>query len=58
MEGECYDLIWGVMHFRQYLHMKHFILRTYHKSVSVLCVFGPSLFGYTSILVNFWFFVE
>jgi len=26
MEGECYALIWGVMHFRQYLHMKHFIL--------------------------------
>jgi hypothetical protein len=31
MEGECYALIWGVMHFRQYLHMKHFILRTDHK---------------------------
>jgi len=31
MEGECYALIWGIMHFRQYLHMNHFILRTDHK---------------------------
>ncbi len=31
MEGECYALIWGVMHFRQYLHRSHFILRTDHK---------------------------
>jgi hypothetical protein len=31
MEGESYALIWGVMHFRQYLHRNHFILRTDHK---------------------------
>ncbi len=36
MEGECYALIWGVMHFRQYLHMKHFILRTNHKPLEWL----------------------
>ncbi len=36
MEGECYTLIWGVMHFRQYLHMKHFILRTDHKPLEWL----------------------
>jgi len=36
MEGECYTLIWGVMHFRQYLHMKHFILRTNHKPLEWL----------------------
>jgi hypothetical protein len=36
MEGECYALIWGVMHFRQYLHMKHFILRTDHKPLEWL----------------------
>jgi hypothetical protein len=26
MEGKCYALIWGIMHFRQYLHRNHFIL--------------------------------
>ncbi len=31
MGGECYALIWGIMHFRQYLHRTHFILRTDHK---------------------------
>ncbi len=31
MEGECYTLIWGIMHFRQYLHRNHFIPRTNHK---------------------------
>ncbi len=31
MEGECYALIWGVMHFRRYLHRNHFLLRTDHK---------------------------
>ncbi len=36
MEGECYALIWGVMHLRQYLHMNHFILRTDHKPLEWL----------------------
>jgi hypothetical protein len=36
MEGECYALMWGVMHFRQYLHMKHFILCTDHKPLEWL----------------------
>jgi hypothetical protein len=36
MEGECYALIWGVMHFRQYLHQKHFILCTDHKPLEWL----------------------
>ncbi len=36
MEGECYALIWGVMHFRQYLHRNHFILRTDHKPLEWL----------------------
>jgi len=31
MEGECYALIWGIMHFRQYLCRNHFVLRTDHK---------------------------
>jgi len=30
MEGECYTLIWAVMHFRQYLHHIHFILSMDH----------------------------
>jgi hypothetical protein len=36
MEGECYVLIWGVMHFRQYLHRTHFLLRTDHKPLEWL----------------------
>jgi len=36
MEGECYALIWGVMHFRQYLHKNHFVLRTDHKPLEWL----------------------
>jgi len=36
MEGECYALIWGIMHFRQYLHRNHFILRTNHKPLEWL----------------------
>jgi hypothetical protein len=31
MEGECYALIWGIMHFRHYLQRTHFTLRTDHK---------------------------
>jgi hypothetical protein len=36
MEGECYALIWGIMHFRQYLHRTHFILRTDNKPLEWL----------------------
>jgi hypothetical protein len=36
MEGECYTLIWGIMHFRQYLHRNHFTLRTDHKPLEWL----------------------
>ncbi len=36
MEGKCYALIWGIMHFRQYLHRTHFILRTDHKPLEWL----------------------
>ncbi len=42
MEGECYALIWGVMHFRQYLHMKHFILRTDHKPLEWLATISDA----------------
>jgi len=36
MEGECYALIWGIMHFRQYLHRNNFTLRTDHKPLEWL----------------------
>jgi hypothetical protein len=42
MEGECYALIWGIMHFRQYLHMKHFILRTDHKPLEWLATISDT----------------
>jgi hypothetical protein len=36
MEGECYALIWGIMHFRQYLHRTHFTLKTDQKPLEWL----------------------
>jgi len=36
MEGECYALIWGILHFKQYLHRTHFTLRTDHKPLEWL----------------------
>jgi hypothetical protein len=36
MEGECYALTWGILHFRQYLHRTHFTLRTDHKPLEWL----------------------
>jgi len=36
MEGECYALVWGILHFRQYLHRTHFTLRTNHKPLEWL----------------------
>jgi hypothetical protein len=36
MEGECYALIWGIMHFRQYPHTNHFTFRTDHKPLEWL----------------------
>jgi len=36
MEGKCYALIWGILHFRQYLHRTHFTLRTDHKPLEWL----------------------
>ncbi len=36
MGGECYALIWGIMHLRQYLHRNHFILRIDHKPLEWL----------------------
>jgi hypothetical protein len=31
MEGECYALIWGIIHFWQYLYHASFVVRTNHK---------------------------
>ncbi len=36
MEGEYYALIWGVMHFHQFLHRNHFTLKTNHKPLEWL----------------------
>jgi len=36
MEGECYALIWGIMHFKQYLHRNRFTFRTDHKPLEWL----------------------
>ncbi len=31
MEGECYALIWGIMHFRQCLYQAFFVVKINHK---------------------------
>jgi hypothetical protein len=36
MEGECYVLVWGIVHFSQYLYQNYFTLRTNHKSLEWL----------------------
>ncbi len=36
MEGECYALIWGIMHFWQYLYQTSFVVRTDHKPLKWL----------------------
>jgi hypothetical protein len=43
MEGKCYALIWGIMHFRQYLHRTHFILRTNHKPLEWLATVSDEM---------------
>jgi hypothetical protein len=42
MEGECYALIWGILHFRQYLHRTHFTLRTDHKPLEWLATMSDA----------------
>jgi len=42
MEGECYALIWGIMHFKQYLHRTHFVLRTNHKPLEWLATMSDA----------------
>jgi len=42
MEGECYALIWGIMHFKLYLHRNHFTLRTDHKPLEWLATMSDA----------------
>ncbi len=51
MEGECYTFIWGIMHFRQYLHRSHFILRMDHKPLEWLAIMSCA-HGRRSRLIN------
>ncbi len=42
MEGECYVLIWGIMHFWQYLHQASFVVKIDHKPLKWLAtIFNP-----------------
>ncbi len=36
MEGECYVLVWGILHFWQYLYQNHFTLKNDHKPLEWL----------------------
>ncbi len=36
MEGECYALIWGIMHFQQYLYHASFVVKIDHKPLKWL----------------------
>jgi hypothetical protein len=38
MEGQCYALIWGTMHLKQYLHQNQFTLKTNHKPLKWLAI--------------------
>jgi hypothetical protein len=38
MERQCYALIWGIMHFRQYLHGNRFTLKIDHKPLEWLAI--------------------
>ncbi len=38
MEGSCYVSIWGILHFRQYLYMKHFSFQIDHKPLEWLAI--------------------
>jgi hypothetical protein len=38
MEGKSYALIWGVMHFQQFLHKNHFTLGIDHKPLEWLAM--------------------
>ncbi len=38
MEGECYDLIWGIMHFWQYLYKASIVVKTNHKPLKWLVI--------------------
>jgi hypothetical protein len=42
IEGECYALIWGIMHFRQYLHKNQFILWINHKPLEWLATISDA----------------
>jgi len=58
MEGECYALIWGIMHFWQYLYQASFVVRTNHKALEWLAIVSNP-FGrrgrWISMLQNFNF---
>ncbi len=36
MESKCYTLMWGIMHFRQYLYRNHFTLKIDNKPLKWL----------------------
>jgi hypothetical protein len=38
MEGKSYALIWGIMHFQQFLHKNHFTLKIDHKPLEWLAM--------------------
>jgi hypothetical protein len=66
MEGESYALIWGIMHFFQFLYCNHFALRTDHKllewslmhmgkgDVGLTCCKTLTLRSYTNHALNIW----
>jgi hypothetical protein len=45
MEGECYALGWGIMHFRWHFYHNHFTFRTNHKPLECLLLFQMLMEG-------------
>jgi hypothetical protein len=51
MEGECYALVWGIMHFRQYFYQNHFTSFTNHKPLEWLATLSH-VYGQTGRWIN------
>ncbi len=58
MEGECYALIWGIMHFKQFLHQTFFLLPIDHEPLEwlmIVCDVNEKRGRWISMLQDFHF---
>ncbi len=55
MEGECYALIWGIMHFLQYLYQASFVFKTDHMPLEWFATISDPFGRWISMLEDFNF---